>query len=73
MPNDWSGGGDVGGFYETDLRQYELIPRLLMYGERSNSKADIPAGAVYGLPKVGDLGNMNVGRYGVFTPSPRSL
>ena len=73
MPNDWSGGGDVGGFYETDLRQYELIPRLLMYGVKNDAQTDIPAGAVYGLPKDGGLGNVNVGRYGFFTPSPRSL
>ena len=72
-PDDWSGGGDVGGFYDTDLRQYDLIPRLLMYGVKNENQGDIPAGAVYGLPKTGDLGYVNVGRYGFFTPSPRSL
>ena len=71
MPGDWSGGG-AGGFYETNLRQYEVIPRLLMYGVRNDDKADIPSGSVYGLTKAGDLGSVNVGRGGFFSPSPVS-
>ena len=73
MPDDWSGGGNVGGFYETVLRQYELISRLLMYGVKSDAKADIPAGSVYGWASDGASGNMNVGRNGMLTYPPYNL
>ena len=44
VPKDWGGG-----FYPANLTHADLIPRLLMYGQPSINKADIPLGNVYGL------------------------
>jgi len=44
VPKDWGGG-----FYPANLTHADLIPRLLMYGHSSETKADIPLGNVYGL------------------------
>ena len=48
LPNDWNNGTGV-RFYPMFLSQSAAIRKLLMYGERSDSKADISAGNVYGL------------------------
>ena len=42
MPDDW-------GWYPPSVKQADLVRRLLMYGEYSNTKADISYGDVYGL------------------------
>lgn len=42
MPDDW-------GWYHPSLTQRDLVERLLMYGYRSSSKADLSYGDVYGL------------------------
>lgn len=41
MPNDW-------GWYPPSVTQADLVRRLLMYGVRSDSKADLSFGDVYG-------------------------
>ena len=43
------------------------------YGESSDEKSDIPLGNGFGLSKDGSLDNINVGRNGFMTLSPRSL
>ena len=48
MPQDWGSATDE-GFYPRGLQQADLVKRLLMYGYTSQTKADIPYGAVYGL------------------------
>ena len=65
---DWN-NGTGSSFYSPELRQYELIQRLLMYGVESNSKCDIPEGPVYGKPVEGDLTDVPVGRIS-FTAEP---
>ena len=65
---DWN-NGTGSSFFSPELRQYELIQRLLMYGGESNSKCDIPEGPVYGKPVEGDLTDVPVGRIS-FTAEP---
>ena len=72
LPGDWNNGTGR-GFYPALTSQRDIIFRLLMYGHGSSAKSDIPWGSVYGLPKTGGLGNLNVGRGGVMTTSPHSL
>ncbi len=42
MPDDW-------GWYPPNVMQTNIVRRLLMYGRRSDTKADISYGDVYGL------------------------
>ena len=72
MPLDWSNGTGC-RFYDPLLSQYQVIQRLLMFGEGSNVKCDIPSGGVYGRTKSGALGNVGIGSSEVMTTSPRSL
>ncbi len=72
MPLDWSNGTGC-RFYNPLLSQYQVIQRLLMFGEGSNVKCDIPSGGVYGRTKDGVLDNVGVGSSGIMTTSPRSL
>ena len=65
---DWNNGSGS-SFYALELKQYELIQRLLMYGLESRSKCDIPEGPVYGKPDEGELTDVFVGRTG-FTVEP---
>ena len=60
---DWNNGTGT-SFYAPELKQYELIQRLLMYGVSSSSKCDIPEGRVFGKPVEGELYNVSVGRSG---------
>lgn len=43
MPTEWS------PFYPRGTMQADLIPKLLMFGQPSSSKLDIPGGDIYGL------------------------
>lgn len=43
LPVEWS------PFYPRGTMQADVIPRLLMYGRSSETKADIPGGDIYGL------------------------
>ena len=61
---DWNNGTGT-SFYAPELKQYELIQRLLMYGVSSSSKCDIPEGRVFGKPVEGELYNVSVGRSGL--------
>ena len=68
LPYDW-------GSYDWLLAHDDLVKRLLMYGYHLDEKADIPAGGVFGLKKIGrrvykDL--TNVGRDGMLLFPPRS-
>ena len=72
MPLDWSNGTGC-RFYDPLLSQYQVIQRLLMFGEGSNVKCDIPSGGVYGRTKSGALGNVGIGSSEFTTASPRSL
>ena len=60
---DWN-NGTGSSFYAPELRQYELIQRLLMYGEERRSACDIPEGEVFGKPVEGELDDVFVGRSG---------
>lgn len=42
MPDDW-------GWYPPTVTQADIVRRLLMYGNRSDSKADISYGDIYGV------------------------
>ena len=49
MPNDWNNG--IGNeFFPSTGCLFNVIPDLLMYGLRSDGKADIPGGAIRGYP-----------------------
>jgi hypothetical protein len=49
-PRDWNSGPEP-EYYNESLTQPGLVQRLLMYGEGSDTKADIPSGQVHGLYK----------------------
>ena len=71
LPGDWN-NGTGSRFYDPGLLQSEVIPRLIMYKYGSDSKSDIPAQSVYGLPESGGLGFIGVGRSPVMTYTPSS-
>ena len=48
MPDDWNGGTGQ-RYYRPGTRIESLIPKLLMYGNGVDDKADITIGDVYGL------------------------
>ena len=68
---DWN-NGTGGRFYEWNLRQSDIIHRLLMYGVGSEEKADLPLGLVHGIGKDGILGEIAVGFRTIITRSPVS-
>ncbi len=61
MPQDWN-NGTGSRFYDPQLMQQDIIPRLLMHGVNAGGQADIPAGSVFGQAKDGETGMINVGR-----------
>lgn len=68
VPKDWNNGPEP-YFYKVKLKQSQLVKRLLMFGNVSTTKADIPSGKIYGLyytrntvgRKIWHLGNAKVG------------
>ena len=72
LQGDWSNGTGR-RFYDGQLLQSELIPRLLMFGYGDNTKSDIPLGDVYGRRKDGSLGVVAIGRNTFMSTSPQSL
>ena len=80
LPSDWN-NGTGSCFYAPALKQYDVVKRLLMFGEVSPAKADIPAGAVFGMTTNVQqnvqggaflLQNANVGRSGMLVFPPRT-
>ena len=61
---DWNNGSGS-CFYAPELKQHQLISRLLMYGVEDDASYDIPAGPVYGKPFSGELRDVSVGRMGM--------
>ena len=61
MPYDWNNGTGV-RFYNRTLRQCDAIERLLMFGESSGAKCDIPEGNVHGRSVDNELDLIEVGR-----------
>jgi len=60
LPDDWSGGSGT-GYYNSNLKQKDLIQRLIMYGVGSNTKADFSLDEVYGIDKNGTATLVKVG------------
>jgi hypothetical protein len=58
-PKDWNNGPGA-EYYKETRKQSELVRQLLMYGEFSNTKADIPLGRVYGV-QTQDYKNYSLG------------
>ena len=71
LKDDWSNGTGT-RFYELLLRHETVIRRLLMFGERSDEKSDIPTGSVFGLSEDGVAGAISVGRSTWMSWSPFS-
>ena len=71
MEDDWSNGTGT-RFYELLLRHETVIRRLMMFGEGSDEKSDIPAGSVFGLSEDGVPGSISVGRSTWMSWSPFS-
>ena len=69
--SDWN-NGTGSRFYGAATSQADLIKRLLMLGEGSDIKSDIPLGNVYGISEFLTKNNMNVGRIGMTIFPPRS-
>lgn len=60
LPDDWSGGSGT-GYYNRDLKQKDLIQRLIMYGVGNSTKADFALGKVHGVDRDGNATLIKVG------------
>ncbi|MFA5203678.1 MAG: hypothetical protein WC708_04655 [Lentisphaeria bacterium] len=60
LPDDWSGGSAT-GYYSPDLKQKDLVQRLIMYGVGNSTKADFALGKVHGVDRNGAATLIKVG------------